>query len=158
MSIQTEISRIETAKADLKTAIEAKGGTIADGAGIDTYAAALNAAKIAIEDVAGLAAVLAEKAPKTVTVEAELPMLGWTDANDQSVILTDFPAERTEHVLSTVELSYDSTLRKQEQEGWNLVTRLSLNPLNDGSGVELYATCDGGKPEVDLTVRLEVLG
>lgn len=42
MSIQSEISRIETAKANLKTAIEAKGGTIADGTSISAYAEILN--------------------------------------------------------------------------------------------------------------------
>lgn len=38
MSIATEIQRLQTAKADLKTAIEAKGVTIDENATIDTYA------------------------------------------------------------------------------------------------------------------------
>ncbi len=37
MSIATEISRLQTAKADIKTAIEAKGVTIPSNASIDTY-------------------------------------------------------------------------------------------------------------------------
>ena len=37
MSIATEISRIQTAKADIKSAIEAKGVTIPSSATIDTY-------------------------------------------------------------------------------------------------------------------------
>ena len=37
MSIATEISRLQTAKADLKTAIEAKGVTVPSSATIDTY-------------------------------------------------------------------------------------------------------------------------
>ena len=38
MSIATEIQRIQTAKADIKTAIEAKGVTVDEAAKIDTYA------------------------------------------------------------------------------------------------------------------------
>ena len=37
MSIATEISRIQSAKADIKTAIEAKGVTVPSSATIDTY-------------------------------------------------------------------------------------------------------------------------
>ena len=37
MSIATEISRIQQAKADIKTAIEAKGVTVPSSATIDTY-------------------------------------------------------------------------------------------------------------------------
>ena len=37
MSIETEISRIQSAKADIKTAIEAKGVTVPSSATIDTY-------------------------------------------------------------------------------------------------------------------------
>lgn len=41
-TIQTEIERLEKAKADIKTAIINKGGTISDTATIDTYASAIN--------------------------------------------------------------------------------------------------------------------
>ena len=37
MSIATEITRLQTAKTDLKTAIEAKGVTVPSSAKIDTY-------------------------------------------------------------------------------------------------------------------------
>lgn len=37
MSIATEITRLQTAKADIKTAIEAKGVTVPSNASIDTY-------------------------------------------------------------------------------------------------------------------------
>lgn len=41
-TIQTEIDRLKRAKADIKTAIISKGGTISDTATIDTYASAIN--------------------------------------------------------------------------------------------------------------------
>ena len=41
-TIQTEIERLEKAKADIKTAIINKGGTISDTATIDTYASAID--------------------------------------------------------------------------------------------------------------------
>ena len=37
MSIATEIARLQTAKADIKTAIESKGVTVPSNASIDTY-------------------------------------------------------------------------------------------------------------------------
>ena len=37
MSIASEISRLQSAKADIKTAIEAKGVTVPSNATIDTY-------------------------------------------------------------------------------------------------------------------------
>lgn len=37
MSIATEITRLQTAKADIKTAIESKGVTVPSNASIDTY-------------------------------------------------------------------------------------------------------------------------
>lgn len=40
-TIQTEIDRLKRAKADIKTAITNKGGTISDTATIDTYASAI---------------------------------------------------------------------------------------------------------------------
>lgn len=40
-TIQTEIERLKRAKADIKTAITNKGGTISDTATIDTYASAI---------------------------------------------------------------------------------------------------------------------
>lgn len=42
MSIATEIQRLQTAKADLKTAIEAKGVTVDETATIDTYASKID--------------------------------------------------------------------------------------------------------------------
>ena len=41
-TIQTEIDRLKKAKADIKTAITNKGGTISDTATIDTYASAID--------------------------------------------------------------------------------------------------------------------
>ena len=41
-TIQTEIDRLKRAKADIKTAITNKGGTISDTATIDTYASAID--------------------------------------------------------------------------------------------------------------------
>ena len=41
-TIQTEIDRLKRAKADIKTAIISKGGTISDTATIDTYASAID--------------------------------------------------------------------------------------------------------------------
>ena len=41
-TIQTEIDRLKKAKADIKTAIINKGGTISDTATIDTYASAID--------------------------------------------------------------------------------------------------------------------
>ena len=41
-TIQTEIDRLKKAKADIKTAIVNKGGTISDTATIDTYASAID--------------------------------------------------------------------------------------------------------------------
>lgn len=41
-TIQTEIERLKKAKADIKTAIINKGGTISDTATIDTYASAID--------------------------------------------------------------------------------------------------------------------
>lgn len=38
MSIQTQVQRLETAKADLAEALEAKGVTVPDGSTLDEYA------------------------------------------------------------------------------------------------------------------------
>ena len=42
MSIQTEIDRIASAKAAIKTAIEGKGVTVADSANLDAFAALID--------------------------------------------------------------------------------------------------------------------
>ena len=42
MSIASEITRLQTAKANLKTSLEAKGATIASDATIDTYPTVLD--------------------------------------------------------------------------------------------------------------------
>ena len=48
MSIATEITRLQTAKADLKTALEAKGATVSSSATIDTYSGILDDVPVAL--------------------------------------------------------------------------------------------------------------
>ena len=154
MSIQSEISRIETAKADLKTAIEAKGGTIADGTSISAYAAALDAAKIRISDVEGLEDALSGKSDKTVTLICTLYASGWSGAApySQTVSVSGLTEANCGHVLACAALSNTQSLAQSQQEAWNMVSRVTA------AAGGITAVCFEEKPQTDIPVRLEVLG
>lgn len=51
MSVASEITRLQTAKADLKTAIEGKGVTVASSAKLDAYPALVESIQGSIEDL-----------------------------------------------------------------------------------------------------------
>lgn len=69
MSVSDEISRLETAKSNLRTAIGNKGVTVDSTATLDTYATAVNSIVVATSDinVYNLTALTTAAAPQTFT-------------------------------------------------------------------------------------------
>lgn len=152
MSTQTEIDRLTTAKADLKTAIEAKGGTIAENATLDTYAQALNNASINISDVRGLQAALNEKAAEPTVVNATLETSGWTgnEPYTYGLIFSGSYFSATANGYVAVAQSATAGQRQAARDAMMSVTAQTADRLT--------ITADGDKPAVDIPVTFTFLG
>ena len=94
------------------------------------------------------------KAAKTVTLTCTLPASGWSGAApySQTVSVSGLTEANSAHVLATAVLSDTQSLAQSQQEAWNMLSRIKA------AAGSITATCYEEKPEVDLTVRLEVLG
>lgn len=81
MSVSSEISRLETAKANLKTAINNKGVSVSETATLDTYAAAVNSIATTGSDIKvyNLSALTTAAAPQTLTAAKSYDVIKYNE-------------------------------------------------------------------------------
>lgn len=143
MSIATEISRLQTAKGDLKTSIEAKGVTVPDATKIDGYAALVDQ----IQTGSGLPATLEIEAttvrtsPNTtenVASNDNIRILG-SDMNKYTIaqwnaMYVAAGYDRTQMTVTPIGISVDAFDHAGESYLFDRYTGITYNPSGETAG------------------------
>lgn len=156
MSVQTEINRLNTAKADMKTALATKGIVVPEGTHLDGFAQQIldgpiqkHASTHAKGGSDEITLEMLGAAAKAVSFVVNLQASNWAGNGPytQTVAVANLTGDRFENPDVIAEFGEDL---EAEQAEWDKVNQVKT--ISGG----LVFTCLNEAPEIDLTIIVKV--